>query len=92
MRDWRVRRWRRVVSNSAAVFVNDSTLYANVTLARPYLGGNIVAFYGTTRVRHSILAGSGYNGRSYLATAIVSGSYNLADDDTCEDDRTGRIQ
>ena len=72
-----------VVSNSAPVFVNDSTLYANVTLARPYLGGNLVAFYGTTTVRHSILAGSGYNCRSYLATAIVSEGYNLSDDDTC---------
>jgi hypothetical protein len=78
-----------VFSNSSQVTIADSTLYRNVTLVYPWVGGNVISLYGTTTLRNSILAESGRNCLTYHPMEIVSDGHNLSDDDSCVSFLTG---
>jgi hypothetical protein len=70
-----------IYSHSSAVTVAHSTLANNVSRQ----GGSITSLYGTTTIKHSLLAkgSSGSNCYYYDDTGIVSDGYNLSDDASC---------
>jgi hypothetical protein len=65
-----------IVNLQAWALVSNGTFYANSE-------GSLATWYGSTRVRNSILANSGINCINSILGGIVSEGHNLSDDVSC---------